>query len=80
MTAEDIHVHVRRRPFEPFRVRVTDGAHYDARSPELILVTRSEIVIAFRPLPGAVADRKVFIDPIDITRITPLNGRRRRRA
>lgn len=39
MSADDIRVLLRRRPFEPFRVHVSGNRHYDIRQPEMVMVT-----------------------------------------
>jgi hypothetical protein len=41
----------RQRPFKPFRVHLQDGRIYEARYPNLILVSDGHITIGF-PLPG----------------------------
>ncbi|RME38013.1 MAG: hypothetical protein D6788_08265, partial [Planctomycetota bacterium] len=53
--------------------------HYDVPHPEVILVTRREVVIAQLPEEGEIPERSVYLDPVHITRIEPLDGRRRRR-
>ena len=60
----------------PFRLFLSDGATYDVRQPEMILVTRREVVIAL-PKPGEeLARHVIYCDPLHITRIEPINGRR----
>jgi hypothetical protein len=62
-------------PFEPFRVCLSDGATYEVRQPEMVLVTRRQVIIAL-PKPGEdIARRVVYCDPLHITRIEPINGR-----
>lgn len=46
MRAHEILKHMRRQPFTPFRVHITDGASHEVRHPEMIVVTRTEIAIA----------------------------------
>jgi hypothetical protein len=36
---------LQRRPFEPFRIEVSDGTSYEVRHPELVMVGRRAIVI-----------------------------------
>ena len=63
------------QPFEPFRVCLSDGATYEVRHPEMMLVTRRQVIIAL-PRPGEeIARRVVYCDPLHITRIEPINGR-----
>lgn len=41
----DILQALRKRPFEPFRLLVSGGTHYDVRHPELIMVGIGSLVI-----------------------------------
>jgi len=78
MRPDEIREHLRKQPFQPIRVIVSDGSHYDVRHPEFMFVTRTEIVIGLGG-DDALPERKAYVDPIHITRIEPLpNGRARR--
>ena len=79
MRPDEIRAHLRKQPFEPIRVYISDGASYDVRHPEFMLVTRTEIVIGLAPKGTLIPDRSVYIDPIHITRIEPINGKSRAR-
>ena len=75
MSPETIQKGVLHHPFQPFRVFLSDGAAYDVRQPEMILVMEREVVIAL-PKPGEqIARHAVYCDPLHITRIEPINGR-----
>ena len=75
MTPEAIQKHLLHQPFRPFRVFLSDGAVYEVRQPEMVLVMRREIVIAL-PKPGEQFPRHaVYCDPLHITRIEPINGK-----
>ena len=74
MRPEEIQRHVAKRPFEPFRVSLSDGSSIVVEHPELILVTRTSVTIAVRPRPGALPVINVFVDPIHVTRVDPVNG------
>ena len=45
MRPEDLRKFVRKRPFFPFRIYVTDGQTYDIRHPDQIIVLRSRAVV-----------------------------------
>lgn len=45
MPPEDLWERLRRRPFEPFRIYLTDGTVYEVRHPELVMVGRRSAVI-----------------------------------
>lgn len=78
MRPDDIRAHLRREPFQPIRVYISDGSKYDVRHPELMMVTRTEVVIALDPGNDKIPEHKIFCDPVHITQIEPVNGQRRR--
>ncbi len=78
MRADEIRAHLRKHPFRPVRVYISDGSSCDVRHPELMFVTRSEVVIALDPGKDAVPERSVYCDPVHITRIEPLDGKKRK--
>ncbi len=45
MPPEDLDELLRKRPFEPFRIQVSDGTFYDIRHPELVMVGVESLVI-----------------------------------
>ncbi|UCC30647.1 MAG: hypothetical protein JSU86_20930 [Phycisphaerales bacterium] len=45
MRPEDLLELIRKRPFLPFRIHVTDGQTYDIRHPDQIIVLRSRAVV-----------------------------------
>lgn len=79
MRPNDIITRLRKQPFEPLRVFISDGKSYDVRHPEMIMVGRSEVVIGLAQSKGEPFDRLAYCDPVHITRIEPLNGKRVRK-
>jgi hypothetical protein len=74
MRPEDILLHVRRVPFQPFRICLTDGTIHEVRHPELVMVGRSTLILG-RPAPGTmlpVFEDYVWIALLHINRIEPL--------
>ena len=47
MPPEDIVEALKRKPFEPFRIYLSDGTVYDIRHPDLVMVGLESIVIGF---------------------------------
>ena len=45
MAPQDIEEAVRRRPFAPFRITLTEGSTYEVRHPELCMVGRRAVVV-----------------------------------
>ena len=69
MRPDDIHEFVRRRPFQPFRIPLTDGRTYDIFHPEFAMVGRSTIAVGI-PRPGeAIYDRLVTISLVHVMQI-----------
>ena len=75
MTPETIQKHVLHDPFQPFRVFLSDGATYDVRQPEMILVLQREVIIALPRSGERFPRHTVYCDLLHITRIEPINGK-----
>ena len=80
MRPAEIRAHLRREPFRPIRIFVSDGSSYDVHHPELALVTRTEVVIALDPGDDEIPERSAYCDPMHITRIEPLAAAKRKRT
>lgn len=85
MNVEQVRARIRRHPFVPFRLYVSDGSHYDVLHHDFALVTARQIAVAVgAPSADEIPDKLVEIDPLHITRIEPLhlrrNGHRPRRT
>ncbi|MEK6798590.1 MAG: hypothetical protein AABZ12_06480 [Planctomycetota bacterium] len=76
MRADEIRAHVRRHPFQPIRVFVSDGSFYDVLHHDFMLVGRTEVIIGLSSSPDEFPDKKAYLDPVHITRIEPINGKR----
>lgn len=74
MHAEGLWAAIRRRPFVPFRLHVSDGSSYDLRHPEALGLTRHG---AYLFLPGdsdQIPQRALIISLIHISRLEELTG------
>ncbi len=76
MLAREIQVLQRTQPFTGLRIHVSDGTTYDVTHPEMMLVTAAVVHLALPPLENGLPTESVYIDPIHVTRIEPLNGKR----
>ncbi|MCY3017827.1 MAG: hypothetical protein NTW87_02180 [Planctomycetota bacterium] len=36
---------LRKRPFQPFRLHLSDGSHYDVKHPEMAIVSRTALAV-----------------------------------
>ena len=68
MRPNDLLELVRRQPFAPFRLHVTDGTTYDVRHPDQIIVLRSRAVLAAGG-DDVVPDRLEHVALVHIVRI-----------
>jgi hypothetical protein len=75
MRAQEILTILRKRPFAPLRVYLSDGAYYDVTHPDMVVVSVREVVIGIGAN-GAVAQKLAYCDPLHITRIEPAPGKR----
>jgi hypothetical protein len=74
MAPEELVAALRRRPFVPFRITLTEGTTYEIRHPELCMAGRRSAVIGL-PVPGdpdRLFDRSVTVDLLHIVQIEPL--------
>lgn len=74
MRPDELRAHLKKHPFRPFRVFVSDGSHYDVLDPDFMLVTKSEVTIAISLAGEEMPDRSAYLDPVHITRVEPING------
>ena len=78
---EDVIENLDKRPFEPFRICMTDGRTYDVRHPDLCVPSRSTVYVG---VPDPKARRTVVrMDQCayaHIVRFEPINGSTKRRA
>ena len=73
MRPDDLRRHVRKQPFQPFRLFITDGSDYLIRHPEHAAVFQSYVWLG---IPGTDAlgqpiEREVEVALLHITRIEP---------
>ena len=76
MRPRDIATHLKKEPFRPIRLFLTDGSHYDVRHPEMLMVSPTEMVIGLQPGEDKVVSEFAYCDPIHVVRIEPINGAR----
>jgi hypothetical protein len=74
MRPQDVRDHLRKRPFEPFRLTLTDGRTYDVLHPDLAMVGQSTVAVGLaRPdAPELVYVRLVTVALLHIVQIEPI--------
>ena len=73
MRPEDIREFLQHKPFQPFRVTLTDGRTYEVRHPEMAMVGRSAVAIGLSAPddPSPIYDRLVTVSLLHIMQIQP---------
>ncbi len=74
MRPQDIYNWLRREPFVPFRISLSNGRQFDIRNPGMVLVGRSELVVGDQDpdFPVPVYDTASFVALMHINHIEPL--------
>lgn len=72
MSPQEIQAQLRRQPFIPLRMHMSDGSSYDIRHPELAIVTRTVIMIAlYNGSDSGMPELGISCDPLHVTRLEP---------
>ena len=71
MRADELLEFVRRQPFTPFRIHMTDGQAYEVNHPERILISRSLAIVAVGGKNG-IAERTHHVSLLHIVRVEDL--------
>jgi hypothetical protein len=76
MRPDDVLLMLRSKPFQPFRISLSDGQEYEVRHPENAIVTRSTVYVAVPGPrgPDGPADRAVICALVHITRIEAISS------
>ena len=73
MGPRDIVRELRRKPFRPFRITITEGSSNEIKHPELCLVTRTSVYIGLDPTDDdLLAERSVLIDVGHVVKLDPI--------
>ncbi len=76
MRPEDLRDLLRRQPFVPVRIHLSDGTTYEVRHPEMAIIGRSTVTIGVEEQEGSgIADRMMYCSLLHIVRIEDANGR-----
>lgn len=74
MTLETIRAMLTRRPFEPMRVKTSNGEIFEIRHPEMASIARSALVIVHPDADGAPSDKVEYLSYLHIASIETLAG------
>ncbi len=76
MDANELHEKVRKQPFEPFRIHLSDGKAYDVAHPEQIMVGQRSSYVGIPGRREGPFQKIATVSNIHITRIEPLDDRK----
>jgi len=76
MRPDDILQLLRTKPFQPFRISLSDGEQYEVHHPDNAIVSRSTVLVAVPGPrgPDGPAERVVTCALVHITRMEALDG------
>ncbi|MGL4464630.1 MAG: hypothetical protein ACRC1K_20960 [Planctomycetia bacterium] len=74
MSQTDVLAFLQKRPFQPFRIHVSDGTEFEIRHPEMMMVGRTSAMVFYPPsgLNLPAYDRYESVALVHITRLEPL--------
>ncbi|MCZ6683418.1 MAG: hypothetical protein O7B26_09540 [Planctomycetota bacterium] len=79
MRMQELQDTLRKTPFEPFRIRLSDGQSLHVRHPEFAGLTRHSVFVGVPSGKDAVPDRMIQCDLVHVVTIEPIDGARPRR-
>ena len=80
MRAEELVRVLKRRPFEPSALHMSNGSHYPVHHPDAVIVTPRAAYVGIREDgEQMIAQDVVICDLLHVTRIAPIRKRSRKR-
>ncbi len=75
MSSDELRDSLKQKPFEPFRIVLTDGSSYNIRHPDLFWVGQRAAYVGLTGQPGQVLfERAVKVDLLHVTQIIPVDS------
>jgi hypothetical protein len=75
MEPEQLSEVLHQKPFEPFRMVMTDGKGFEIRHPDLLMVGRRTVIVGLTGDPAhTYFERTVKVDLLHIIRLEPLGA------
>ncbi len=75
MRMQDLQEALRKQPFEPFRIQLSNGQSHSVRHPESAGLTRSSVFVGLTSDDDEVPDRMVQCDLLQVVAVEPINGK-----
>ena len=74
MRQQEVRDILRKEPFQPFRIHLSNGETYDLRHPELALLTRNSVHVVVPSSDQKDTDRVVQCDLLHVAAMEPIDG------
>ena len=74
MRQQEVRDALRKEPFQPFRIHLSNGHSYDVRHPEFAALTRRSVFVGLPSGKDEVADRMIECDLLHVVTIEPIDG------
>ena len=74
MTLQALRELLMRRPFEPLRVKTSNGEVFEIRHPEMASLARSAMIIIHPDADGTPSDRVEYVSYLHIASVETLSG------
>lgn len=71
MNAESIREFLRREPFEPFVIRMSNGESHQVRHPECLLVLKTKVILGYPEEDRAVHLSLIHVNAVESLQTTP---------
>lgn len=72
MTRNDLAKRLKQRPFAPFRLIVSEGANYEIRHPEQVILARDSVTIGVPSESEEFYETTVLVDLLHVIRLEPI--------
>lgn len=73
MRPDELLEEIRKKPFEPFRLHLSDGTSYEVRHPDMVMVGRGKVLV-FTPASGqpGIFERYDAVNLLHVVRLEPI--------
>jgi hypothetical protein len=72
MTYQTFRDHLKRQPFQPFRVVMSNGKAYEINQPELAWLTRDDVIVGVGRVIEGVAEDARICHLVNVVKIEPI--------
>jgi hypothetical protein len=74
MDPEQLYKLIKRQPFEPIKLHISDGSAYAVMHPDQLMIDRRTVYVGIQGRRTGPFQQVAVVSLIHITRVEPLNG------